>query len=155
MTSSPYVSDTYSFTSANTTAPSLTVTVVDGAGNQTTETPAFVRDTTAPTGMSATVTGGWVTAASVPVTLDSGADPGAGVDAASGIVERDATTLAGGTCGSFTGSWTPVTLAGAADTGVQSGHCYRYRYSVADRVGNRGTQAGASATVMVDTDGSA
>src|SRR5207302_724820 len=84
---SPYVSGAYAFTSANTTAPSLTVTVVDGAGNQVTETPSFVRDTSAPTNMSASVSAGWTTTTSVPVTLDPGTDSGAGVDATSGIVE--------------------------------------------------------------------
>src|SRR5207302_8981106 len=70
----------------------------------------------------------------------------------SGIVERDSSSLTAGTCDPFDGSWTTVTLVGGADTTVQTGHCYRYRYSVADRVGNRGTQAGTSATVKVDVD---
>src|SRR5207248_9082149 len=104
-----------------------------------------------PSGMSATVTGGWITTASVPLTIDDGADAGAGLDLASRILERDEAPVSDGTCAPFTGSWTPVTLTAGSDDGVQSGKCYRYRLRISDRVANEGVQAGTSATVKVDT----
>src|SRR5207245_11036945 len=48
VSSAPYVSDTYAFTSANAAAPSFGATVTDSAGNQVTDSPSFVRDTSAP-----------------------------------------------------------------------------------------------------------
>ncbi len=110
----------------------------------------FVRDVTAPTGMSATVTAGYYTSLSVPVTLANGSDTGSGVDATTGIVERDEVVLANDTCPAFGSSWSTVTLAGGNDTTVQSGKCYRYRYKISDRVINQGT-SGASATAKIDT----
>src|SRR5581483_7664593 len=93
-------------------------------------------DTTAPAGQSATLGGGpWFTSLSVPLTLDDGSDAGAGIDPASGVVERADAPLADGICGTF-GAYAPVTLAGGADTTVVAGNCYRYRYSVSDNVGN-------------------
>ena len=68
------------------------------------------------------------------------------------VVERDEAPLdnGDGTCGTFPGSWSTVTLVGGADTTVASGNCYRYRYPLSDNVGNQAT-SGASATAKVDT----
>src|SRR5207248_9334037 len=88
---------------------------------------------------------------SVPLTLGNGSDSGSGVDATSGVVERDSATLSNNGCGSFSGSWAQVTLAGGADTSVQSGHCYRYRYSISDNVGNQSSPSAATADAKVDT----
>jgi len=109
-------------------------------------------DASAPTGMSASVSGGYVTSTSVPVTLDNGTDTGSGVDAASRVVERDEAPLdnGDGTCDAFPGSWSTVTLTGGDDTTVVSGTCYRYRLRISDRVGNEDVSA-AGATVKVDT----
>ena len=107
-------------------------------------------DATGPSGISASVTGGYYTALSIGVTLDNGSDAGSGIDAASGIVERDEAPLDNGTCDAFPGSWSTVTLSGGNDTTIVSGTCYRYRYLLSDRVGNQAT-SGASATAKVDT----
>ena len=53
---------------------------------------------------------------SVPLTISDGSDAASGVDAASGIVERETGTLSNGTCVGWTGTWSPVTLTGGADT---------------------------------------
>ena len=102
--------------------------------------------------MSASVTAGYFTSLSVPVTLANGSDTGSGVNAGSGIVERDEAPLdnGDGSCDAFPGSWATVTLSGGNDTSVVSGKCYRYRYKISDNVGNQGT-SGASATAKVET----
>ena len=130
-------------TSARSTAPACT-----SAASGFTVTP----DASAPSGISASVTGGYYTAISIAVTLDNGSDSGSGIDAASGIVERDEAPLdnGDGSCDAFPGSWSSVTLSGGNDTTITSGKCYRYRYLLSDRVGNQAT-SGASATAKVDT----
>ncbi len=148
----PFTSTSYRFDTSNPSAPAAqNVVGLDGAGNQVSTALTFSRDVTAPTSMSATVTAGYYTSLSVPVTLANGSDTGAGLDATTGIVERDEVNLAANACAAFTSSWTTVTLSGGNDTSVQSGKCYRYRYKISDRVGNQGTQAGTSATVKIDT----
>src|SRR5204863_1552507 len=90
-------------------------------------------DTTAPTGQTVSLSGGpWYGTPSVPLTLVNGSDAGSGIDATSGIVERDSAPLTNGSCGTFSGSWTQVTLVGGADTSVTTGNCYRYRYTISD-----------------------
>ena len=125
----------------------------DAALQSANQVVSFVSDTSLPTGMSASVTAGYFTALSVPVTLANGSDTGSGVNAGSGIVERDEAPLdnSDGTCDAFPGSWATVTLSGGNDTTVVSGKCYRYRYKISDNVGNQGTQAGTSATAKVET----
>ena len=72
-------------------------------------------------------------AGSVTVTTDDGNDGLSGVDAATGVIERDSTNLVGGICDPFAGSWSVVT---SPDSTVAAGNCYRYRYRVSDNVGN-------------------
>src|SRR5205085_3317745 len=81
--------------------------------------------------------------------LNNGSDALSGVDSTSGIVERDSAVLSANACGSFSGTWTPVTLVGGADTTVTSGHCYKYRYKISDNVGNQATSS-ASTNAKVD-----
>ena len=151
-TTSPYTSNTYTITTANTTAPSAQpVNVFDGAGNSTVETVTFVRDTTAPTGQTVALSGGpYYTTLSVPLTLANGSDTGSGINTATGVVQRASATLSAGSCGSF-GAYAPVTLTGGADTTVVSGNCYRYQYLISDNVGNQSAASVASADAKVDT----
>jgi hypothetical protein len=100
------------------------------------------------------VTAGYYTSLSVPVTKNGGSDSGSGVDGTTSLLERDDATLSNGTCGSFSGSWTTVTLSGGNDTSVVNGHCFEYREKLSDHVGNQGT-SGASAVAKVDTQGPA
>src|SRR5207253_9983933 len=86
-----------------------------------------------------------------PRTPGNGTDGGAGGDPARGIAARGSSELSGGTCGSYSGSWTPVTLVGGADTTVLSGNCYRYRYKISDNVGNQAAASAASADAKVTT----
>ena len=142
----------YSYTGSPAEPGSQTITGYNNANASSTASVAITADSSAPTGISASVTGGYYTALSVAVTLNNGSDTGSGVDAASGIVERDEAPLdnGDGTCDAFPGSWSTVTLSGGNDTTVAGGNCYRYRYLLSDRVGNQAT-SGASATAKVDT----
>ena len=142
----------YSYTGSPAEPGSQTITGYNNANTSSTASVAITADSSAPTGISATVAGGYYTSASVAVTLSNGSDTGSGIDAASGIVERDEAPLdnGDGSCDAFPGSWSTVTLSGGNDTTVVSGNCYRYRYLLSDRVGNQAT-SGASATAKVDT----
>src|SRR5204862_1557031 len=120
-TTSLYGSVTYSWSAGATGNPDAqTLTATNGAGATGTTTVAITPDSTAPTGQAAALGGGtYYSSLSVPLTLSNGSDSGSGIDAGSGVVERDSATLSGGTCGTFSGSWTTVTLSGGADTTVQ------------------------------------
>jgi hypothetical protein len=147
----PY-SRTYTWPAATgTESGAKTLTVTDNAAGTNTNTFTVTPDSSAPSGHSASISGGYYTALSVPVTLANGTDTGSGVDAASGVVERDEEPLAGDSCTPFDGSWSTVTLSGGADTSVLSGRCYRYRLKISDRVGNQSAASGPSATAKVDT----
>ncbi len=137
-TTDPYASATYNWTAGATGDPGEKhVVATSGSSLTGSDTVTISPDSTAPSGQSATPFGGpWYPTLAVPLTLDNGSDSGSGIDAASGVVERDETTLTDGTCGAFSGTWAPVTLVGGADTTVESGSCYRYRYTISDKVGN-------------------
>ena len=99
------------------------------------------------------MTAGYYTSLSVPGAPSprtAARDGGSNVDATTSILQRDDIALTNGSCGSFTGSWSTVTLSGGNDTSVTNGNCYRYRELLSDNVGNQGASA-ASNTVKVDT----
>ena len=109
-------------------------------------------DTTGPTGGTPTVTSGYSTSTSVPVSLGTMTDNsgGSGLNSSTVVLQRDQAVLTNNTCGTFAGSYsTTVTLVRGNDTSLSSGFCYRYREQGADNVGNVGTSS-ASNTVMVD-----
>src|SRR5581483_9214527 len=150
-TTSPYTG-TYTWTSTTAASGSQTVTATNGAGGTATSTFTVTNDTTAPTGQSVALTGGpWYTTTSVPLTIGWGSDAGSGLDSSSQVVERDSATLTNGTCGTFSGTWSPVTLVGGADTTVTTGNCYRYRVRVSDNVGNASANSATTADAKVDT----
>ena len=85
----------------------------------------------------------------VTITTANGADAGSGVDASTGILERQTATLSSGSCGSY-GAWTTIT---SPDT-VADALCARYRYSITDNVGNTATFTSTN-VVKVDLSGPA
>src|SRR5262249_38300702 len=128
-----------------------TITAYDNAGNTSTATLTLTPDSTAPNGQTIALSGGpYYTSLSVPLTLGNGSDAGAGLDTASGVVQRASATLSAGNCGSF-GSYSTITLSGGADTSVLAGNCYRYTYTIADNVGNQSAASTASADAKIDT----
>src|SRR5439155_27243772 len=60
-------------------------------------------------------------------------------------------SLTNGSCGTFSTSWTTVTLSSGNDTGVTSGNCYHYRYKISDNVGNQSAVSTTSNDAKVDT----
>ena len=131
--SSPFDSNTYTFTTASASAPATqTVVVTDALGNASNDAFDIVRDVTAPSGGSVSYADGYDADGSVVVATANGSDSGAGVDASSGVLERRTSTFSGGSCAGFAGGWTTAT---SPDT-VASGLCAQYRYRVSDRVGN-------------------
>ncbi len=145
---SPY-QGIYDWTAGSSASGAHTVTVLNNAGLTSQATFTLTPDTVPPTGQDASVTGGYYTSLSVPVTLQDGTDALSGVDPASGIVERESGTLSNGSC-AWSGTWAPVTLSGGADTTVASNNCYRYRYVISDHVGNQAGASAASLAAKVD-----
>ena len=145
---------TYGWTPSSTTPSSAyNVTVHDSDPSTNSGTFNVTLDTTPPSGQTVALTAGpSYSTLSVPLTLGSGTDGGAGVDLSSAVVERASSTLAGGTCGTF-GAYAPVTLVGGADTTVASGNCYRYRYTISDLVGNASAPSAPSGDARVSAVG--
>ena len=113
-------------------------------------TPA-ARDTTPPSGQSVQLSGGpYYRTLAVPLVIRRGSDRGSGIDPATGVVERSSAALSDGSCGDWS-AWSAVTLHSSTDTTVVDGRCYRYRYRVADRAGNRSAFSRPSGTASVDT----
>ncbi|MEK7531142.1 MAG: immunoglobulin-like domain-containing protein [Patescibacteria group bacterium] len=112
----------------------------------------YTPDTTAPAGGSITYTDGYVTALSVPLTYTLGTDAGAGLNNATGRIQRAAAPLSGGTCGTFD-SFFDVFFevdGSQVDSTVTNGNCYQYQYVIADNVGNEAAFSSAN-VVKVDT----
>src|SRR5439155_13081931 len=150
---SPYSSG-YSWSSSTSTSGAQSVTVTNNTGLTAISSFTVTPDTTAPTGQTVALSGGpYYSGLSVPLTLGNGSDAGSGVDASSGIVERDSATLSGGSCGTFSGTWTQVAVSGGAGITVQTNHCYHYRYAISDNVGNQSGASAVSADAKVDTGG--
>jgi hypothetical protein len=112
----------------------------------------WLLDTTAPSGGSVSYTNGYLTSASVSVTLTQGTDSGSGVNTSSGILQRSTSPLSNGSCtgfGSFATIATNPSLS-YTDSTVTDSHCYKYQYLVSDNVGNQATYTSTS-VVKIDT----
>ncbi len=158
----PYVSNLFSWTAGTTSAPTEVVTGRNVAGIATDTTLTFVNDATGPTGGSvdalALVGTGSRYSSSTVLSLDlaKGADALSGLSPTGAQLSRATATLTSGgvddgVCGTF-GSYTPVTggtdpASPKADT-VSDQACYKYRYVVADNLGNPTTYT--SADIKVD-----
>jgi hypothetical protein len=140
----------YTWASGAVEAGAKVVTARDRAGNTASARFTVTADRTGPEGLSATVSGGPWFPGAVPVAVGPGTDAVSGVDSGSLRVERDSALLSTSGCGPFGGAWKAISLHGGADTSVESGSCYRYRVSVADKVGNRSVSP-PSGEARIDT----
>src|SRR3954471_15408576 len=150
----PYLTtNNFAWNAGETNSPTESVTSTDTAGNTSNATVlTFTNDSTAPSVTVPSVGPGYYTSLSVPVTLNGGSDGASGVASGSSVVQRDDATLSAGSCGSFSGSWTTLTLSAGNDTSVQNGKCYEYRERLTDNVGNVGASS-ASGIAKVDSAG--
>jgi hypothetical protein len=151
-TSSSYSSPVaYTWTAGAGAPGAEQVTATNGTSMTGTDTITLSADSTAPSGQTIALSGGpWFATQSVPLTIGTGTDAGAGVDATRGVVERASAALTNGVCGTF-GTFVAVTLVGTADTSVTSGSCYRYQYKATDNVGNVSTASTATSDAKVDS----
>ena len=150
----PYLTtNNFAWNAGETNSPTESATGTDAAGNTSNTTVlTFTNDSTNPSVTAPSVGAGYYTSLSVPVTLNGGSDGGSGVASGSSVVQRDDATLSGGSCGSFSGSWTTIVLSAGNDTSVQNSKCYEYRERLTDNVGNVGSSS-ASAIAKVDNVG--
>ncbi|MDX6543406.1 MAG: hypothetical protein QOK32_1009, partial [Gaiellaceae bacterium] len=143
-TSGPY-GDSYAWTASSTATGSQNVTATNNAGLSASTAFTVTPDTTAPNGGSVGYADGWNTSGSIAIATADGSDGGSGIDASSAVLERDSAAVANGSCGSFGGSWTPVSSPDTPGNG-----CFHYRYRISDNVGNERIYTSAN-TAMVDT----
>jgi hypothetical protein len=148
-TSSPYRED-YTWSAATTDATGHNVVATNGASAATSVPFTLTQDSAAPTGPSITLTGAtapYFGSASVTFSLGDGNDgAGSGIDTTTRTVTRESATLTGDACGTFSADAGTYT---SPDTAVSTGHCYRYSFTIADRVGN--VSSATTATAKVDT----
>ena len=129
--SSPYQA-TYDWNASSSASGSQTVDAYNNAGLSSNSSFTVTPDTAPPSGGSVSYPNGYASG-SVTITTGDGTDALSGVNAATGVIERDSTNLVSGVCDPFPGTWVTVT---SPDSTIASGHCYRYRYGVSDNVGN-------------------
>jgi hypothetical protein len=151
----PYTSSAYSWSANPSNPPLQNLVGRDVAGKIWNAAITFTNDVSPPSGSSISYTNGIVNTASVPVAVSTGGDGGSGVDPTTPVIRRDVAPLSTvtETCGTFPGTYaTTIALAGGLDTSVSSGNCYRYQYSLSDRVGNSITTT-PTGVAKVDTSG--
>jgi hypothetical protein len=145
----PYTSSTFSW-SANPSVPAgYSVTGADAAGNSTSTSLTFVRDTTAPSSGALTVNGTVATGAGSTSSLTNSTsfpissrtdytDAGSGLR--SSVLTVQSESLSGSTCGALgtAGPFTSATtISGTTQpSGIQAGYCYVYTLTGTDNVGN-------------------
>ena len=135
--SSPFVGS-YSWNSSASASGATVVSATNGSGLSSSLSFSVVPDTASPYGGSLATPDGFLTQESADLRLSDGTDAGAGVKPDSELLQRSEAPLSDGVCGSFS-EYTRVTdvpTPDYLDTDVTSGHCYRYRLSVSDFVGN-------------------
>ncbi len=97
----------YDWSAGTGSSGSQTVTSRNNAGMTSTGSFTVTPDAAPPTGQSVDLVGGpYFTALAVPLSTDDGSDAASGVDAGSGLVEREVATLSNDACVGWSGTWT-------------------------------------------------
>ncbi|MFL5755338.1 MAG: Ig-like domain-containing protein, partial [Chloroflexota bacterium] len=124
------------------------VVATNGGSLTSSDTITLAGDSAAPTGHSIALTGAnapYYGSASVSFSLGNGNDgSGSGLDVASRTVTRETGTLSGDAC---TGFVADSGTFSSPDTAVSTGHCYRYSFTIGDKVANVSSAAVAVAKV--------
>ncbi len=153
----PYTSNAFSWGVATTTSPTESVTGADVAGKTAATALTFTDDSVVPTGGVPAASGlvgtgsAYSTGLSLNITLTAVADTGGSGIATGAQLARATGALTSGVCSGYSG----YVQVGADDpafpytSAVSNDTCYRYQYSVYDRVGNlRQVQSG---DIKIDT----
>ncbi len=136
----------------------LTATLTDKATNTGTYDVDFIQDNVDPAEGLVTSNNGYETDTSLTVAIVSFTDAASGMSTTDSdyTLEYDSATLSGGACEAFSGSWTDTGVSEISGntiydfTSAVSGYCYKFRYTVKDKVGNVTTTTSTSVT-KVDT----
>ncbi len=153
----------YDWADTASAAGAQTVTATNNASGTGTATFTLTADSAPPSGGSATFTGlvgtgsAYRNVASIPVVLANGSDSGSGINGTTESLQRQVADLtsagiADGGCGTFANDGAATVdpaLSFTDATGIVTGKCYRYLYTVTDNVGNAAVYT--SADVKVDT----
>lgn len=132
--------NTYSWSGAPAVPGSKSVTATNNATVVSGGTSfTLTADNTAPTAGTVNPPNAIQASTSVIVAYSTGTDGGSGLGTR--LLQRQSATLAGSTCGSYSGWTTAATnpASSAFSDTVTAGFCYRYQYVVADKVGNTTT----------------
>jgi len=124
----------------------------DSAGNASVIGSTSVKvDLTSPTGGSINYTDGNVDSVYIPITVDRGIDTYSGMNSNHGdyLLEYKRATLFAGNCYDWDAEWgdTLVTEISTSTSYIYTGaesNCYKFRYTVADSVGNASVYATSS-----------
>lgn len=111
-----------------------------------------VTSTTPPSGGSVSYMNGYATYPSVIVSFTPGSDS-AGINPATGILQRDSATLANGVCGTF-GAFAAISTSPVSpytDAAVSTATCYQYRYLISDYAGNQATYTSSNVAKLYTT----
>jgi len=145
----------------------FSISATDTVGNQST-LPGLVNvDNSGPTDGSVDATGRvgtggrYSTSTTLSIAFTKGTDAGVGLASTGALLQREQGTLSSadgtvnGTCDFTAASYSTIAtdptspLSDNAAGGISSGHCYRYRYIVSDKLGNSTNYT--SGDVKVDT----
>ena len=100
---------TYDWSASSSASGAQSVVAHDNAGLTSSSSFTVTTDTTAPSGQAIdNDSGPYYTTLAVPLTISDGSDSGSGLDASSGVVERQSATLTNDSCASWSGC-SPVT----------------------------------------------
>jgi hypothetical protein len=142
--SSPFTSNSVTWSSGTTSTPTITINASDAAGNSNDKLLTFVNDITVPTAGALSVAGQTTapsngnssSSSSWAIAVTNYTDAGSGIASQTLTVAR--ATYSNSACGSY-GSTTDITGT-STYTNQSSGNCYQFILTGTDNVGNVATK---------------